>query len=130
MESTQGYSPDTSDLNMLYTSLNWGQKGSVAQSVVKNPNVPRAFFDEKYRINKDPAGYYDTLKIESALPSGQYVPLLQSLICELAFKVMNALACQFDKVWDESWQRLVENHLNEVLDERRLVRCQQEVMSF
>jgi|LSQX01.2.fsa_nt_gb putative aldouronate transport system substrate-binding protein len=114
----QGYSPDTSDLNMLYTSLNWGQKGAVDQSVVKYPTVPRAFFDEEYRINKNPAGYYDTLKIESALPSDQYVPLLQSLICEFAFKVMNAPKGQFEKVWNESWQKMVENHLNEVLDER------------
>jgi putative aldouronate transport system substrate-binding protein len=114
----KGYSADPSDLDMLYTSLNFGEEASLDQKCAGSPNVPREFFKSEYETNSNPKGYYHPVKIGSALPSDQYVPLLQSLICEFAFKVISAPEGQFDKVWNESYQKLLENHLQDVLDER------------
>ena len=46
------------------------------------------------------------------------MPLLQSLIVEFVFKVMSAPEGKFDEVYDKEYQILVDNHLQEVLDER------------
>ena len=54
----------------------------------------------------------------SALETDQYVPLLQSLIVEFVFKVMSAPEGKFDEVYDKEYQTLVDNHLQDVLDER------------
>ena len=46
------------------------------------------------------------------------MPLLQSLIVEFVFKVMSAPEGKFDEVYDKEYQTLVDNHLQDVLDER------------
>jgi hypothetical protein len=113
-----GYTPNINDLIMLYTTFYFGDEADISSSMSKYPNVPREYFEEMIKVNRNPAGMYDSYKIPTSLKSDQYVPLLQSLICEFAFKVMCAPEGQFDKVWDDSYKKLVDNHLNDVLSER------------
>ena len=56
--------------------------------------------------------------IGSALKTDEYVPLLQTLIVEFVFKCMNAPEGKFDEVYNTEYQILLDNHLQEVLDER------------
>ena len=46
------------------------------------------------------------------------MPLLQTLIVEFVFKVMCAPEGQFEEVYEKEYQILLDNHLQEVLDDR------------
>ena len=99
----------------------WGNYPTTIDELIEsymlsNPELPYDVAAGKKTIQYQ--NYYHKELIGGALASDEYVPLLQTLIVEFAFKVMNAPAGQFDKVWDAEYQILLDNHLQEVLDER------------
>jgi putative aldouronate transport system substrate-binding protein len=99
----------------------WGNYPTTIEELIdaymlSNPELPEDVAAGKRTIQYQ--NYYHKALIGGALKSDEYVPLLQTLICEFAFKVMNAPEGQFDAVWDAEYQILVDNHLQEVLDER------------
>ena len=81
-----------------------------------NPEVPADVAAQKRTVQY--SNYYHSSLIGGALASDEYVPLLQTLICEFIFKVMSAPEGQFDAVYEAEYQILLDNHLQEVLDER------------
>lgn len=114
-----GYPTTLGDFSMLIRSpLFFGEDVYLKNQENSWPGVPTEFFKADFDIRYNKDGYYDPCVIHAALPSDKYVPLLQTLICEFVLKVMNAPEGQFDAVYEEQYQVLLENHLQEVLDER------------
>lgn len=114
-----GYPTTLGDFSMLIRSpIFFGREAYLRNQESAYPEVPAEFFEADFDIRYNKDGFYDMKAIGSALPSDKYVPLLQTLICEFALKVMNAPEGQFDKVYQEQYEILLDNHLQEVLDER------------
>lgn len=70
------------------------------------------------KITSQYSNYYDKALIGTSLPSDQYTSMLDSLIAELVYKCIAAPEGQFDAVYEEQYQILLDNHLQEVLDDR------------
>jgi putative aldouronate transport system substrate-binding protein len=80
------------------------------------PNAPLENLQNMVEIENRNIVTYKT--VPAALASDQYVPLLQGLIFEFVYKVISAPEGQFEQVHDAEWQILLDNHLQDVLDER------------
>ena len=99
----------------------WGNYPTTIEEIVEeyqlaNPEVPADVAEQKRRVQY--SNYYHAAQIGGALPSDEYVPLLQELIVEFVFKCMCAPAGKFDEVYEKEYQILLDNHLQDVLDER------------
>lgn len=114
----RGYAERTSDMNNIRVSFDFGKANYVQNQAASAPNVPAEFFEAKYDIVRDSAKVYHNAAIPGTLETDVYLSGLQTLICEFALKVISAPAGQFEKVWDASYAKLVENHLDDVLNER------------
>lgn len=113
-----GYAERTSDINNIRVNFDFGKANYIENQVASAPNVPEEFFDAKYDIVRNYDRVYDASAIPGTLPSDNYMSGLQTLICEFALKVISAPEGQFEKVWEASYAKLVENHLNDVLNDR------------
>nr|WP_295682146.1 extracellular solute-binding protein [uncultured Lachnoclostridium sp.] len=111
-----GLNPVCGDMNMLMRGFDFGEEASLAANKVAYPDAPEEVLSDYLKVHS--TNYYDPVVITSSLETDQYVPLLQSLICEFVFKVMSAPEGQFDAVYEKEYQKLLDNHLQEVLDER------------
>lgn len=111
-----GLNPSCGDMDMLMRGFNFGFDAKLEAARTAMPNVPEEVMKEKIEIEE--RNYYDPMVIPSALDTDQYVPLLQKLIVEFVFKVMSAPEGQFEQVYEKEYQKLLDNHLQEVLDER------------
>lgn len=111
-----GMTPNSGDSNFLIANFDFEKERLVENFMNSYPGVPREVAEGK--IQSQYSNYYDKCLIPSALETDQYVPLLQSLIAEFVFKVMSAPEGKFDEVYEKEYQILVDNHLQEVLDER------------
>lgn len=114
--AANGSNTNPSDLNFLYSTYAVNEKSLTANYAQKNPELPMEVAEGK--IKSQYSNYYDACVIGGALKSDEYVPLLQTLIVEFVFKCMNAPEGQFDAVYEKEYQILLDNHLQEVLDER------------
>lgn len=106
------------DLDMLTRTPFFGKKNFLENRKGEFPKVPMEYFEAEFDIRYDKSRYYDAYTIGAALPSDQYVPLLQTLIVEMVFKVMNAPEGKFEEVYAEQYKKLLDNRLQQVLDER------------
>lgn len=111
-----GSSTNPSDLNFLYSTYAVNEPALAKNYALANPELPMEVVEGK--IASQYSNYYDACLIGGALKTDEYVPLLQTLIVEFVFKCMNAPAGQFDAVYEKEYQVLLDNHLQEVLDER------------
>ena len=111
-----GLSPNLSDSNFLYSNFDFEKDSLVENFMTSYPDVPQDVAEGKIACQY--SNYYDKCLIPAALKTDQYVPLLQTLIVEFVFKCMNAPEGQFDQVYEQEYQILLDNHLQEVLDER------------
>ena len=106
------------DLDMLTRTPFFGKENFLENRKGEFPHVPMEYFEAEFDIRYDKARFYDAYLIGAALPSDQYVPLLQSMIVEMVFKVMNAPEGKFEEVYAEQYKKLLDNNLQQVLDER------------
>ena len=106
----------SNDSNLLRANFAFEEDMLVRNYKLSKPDVPEDVAEDLIRIQY--SNYYDKCLIPAALETDQYVPNLQSLICEFVLKVMAAPEGKFDEVYDKEYQILVENHLQDVLDER------------
>lgn len=113
-----GYAERTSDMNNTRVSFDFGKANYVQNQSASAPNVPAEFFGAKYDIVRNSDKLYHNSAIPGTLPSDNYLSGLQTLICEFALKVISAPKGMFDEVWDASYVKLVENHLEDVLNDR------------
>ena len=113
-----GYAERTSDMNNLRVSFDFGKENYVQNQVKSAPNVPEEFFSAKYDIVRNKDGLYHNSAIPGTLSTDVYLSGLQTLICEFALKVISAPEGKFEEVWEASYAKLVENHLEDVLNER------------
>ena len=97
-------------------SFNQHMSGIIVDHQISNPEVPAEVAAGKKTSQY--SNYYHTAQIGGALPSDEYVPLLQELIVEFVFKCMCAPEGKFDEVYEKEYQILLDNHLQDVLDER------------
>ena len=111
-----GMTYSSNDSNLLRANFAFEEDMLVRNYKLSNPDVPEDVAEDLIRIQY--SNYYDKCLIPAALETDQYVPNLQSLICEFVLKVMAAPEGKFDEVYDKEYQILVENHLQDVLDER------------
>ena len=111
-----GTSGDPGDNNFLYTNFDWEYESIVDGWKLSDPEVPVEVIEGKFESQYN--HYYDKMLIPAALASAEYVPLLQELIVKFVFKCMTAPEGQFDAVYEKEYQVLVDNHLNDVLEER------------
>ncbi len=105
-----------SDICFLYSNFEGNKKYLVSNFMKSNPGVPEDVAEGK--IASQYSNYFDKALIGSALPSAEYVPNLQSMIPDLVFKCIAAPEGQFDAIYEAEYQKLLDNHLQEVLDER------------
>lgn len=113
-----GYAERTSDMNNIRVNFDFGLENYIKNQVASAPNVPEEFFAAKYDIVRNSDKIYHNAAIPGTLETDVYLSGLQTLICEFAMKVISAPEGQFEKVWNSSYQKLVENHLEDVLNER------------
>ena len=111
-----GLSKSSGDSNFLHANFAFQEENLVANFMASNPDVPQEVAEGRTRVEY--SNYYDKCLIPASLKTDEYVPLLQTLIVEFVFKCMNAPEGQFEKIYEEEYQVLVDNHLQEVLDER------------
>ena len=111
-----GTSGNPSDSNFLVTNFEFEMDKKVDNWLASTPHAPKDVIEHK--VESQYSNYFDKCLIGSALKTDEYVPLLQTLIVEFVFKCMNAPEGKFDEVYDAEYQILVDNHLQEVLDER------------
>lgn len=111
-----GLNPVCGDMDMLMRGFDFGPEAKLESNKKAYPHVPEDVL--KGMMDIQGSNYYDPMVIPSALESDQYVPLLQKLIVEFVFKVMSAPEGKFEQVYEQEYQKLLDNHLQEVLDER------------
>lgn len=111
-----GLNPTCGDMNMLMRGFDFGPEAKLEANKTAYPDVPEEVLQGMIDIQG--SNFYDPAVIPSALETDQYVPLLQKLIVEFVFKVISAPEGQFDKVYEKEYNKLLDNHLQEVLDER------------
>ena len=111
-----GLSKDLGDSNFLYANFEFEKDRLVDNYMINYPEVPRDVAEQAMETQY--SNWYDKCLIPAALETDQYVPLLQTLIVEFVLKCMNAPEGQFDQVYEQEYQILLDNHLQEVLDER------------
>lgn len=112
----KGLPTSPNDLDMLRRGFDFGAEQRMKNYKNTWPDAPQDVLDAYEKISY--SNFYDPAIIPSALSTDQYVPLLQTKICEFVFKCMNAPAGQFDSVYQKEFDVLVQNHMQEVLDER------------
>lgn len=100
----------------MRTSFNFEVDKLETQYKNKYPYVPADVAEAK--VASQYSNYYDKAMIGTALPSDQYVPLLDEKIVELVYKCIAAPEGQFEEVYEAQYKILLENHLQDVLDER------------
>ena len=111
-----GTSSNPSDNAFLWTNFDFEADKLVENYQKSNPEVPADVVEGK--IASQYSNYFDKKMIPEALASDEYVPNLQELIVNFVFKCMSAPEGQFDAVYEKEYQTLLDNHLQEVLDER------------
>ena len=111
-----GTSSNPSDNCFLYANFDIMEDSLLDTYKAAHPNVPENVAEE--RNTSRYSNYYDRCLIPTALDSDEYAPLLQTLIVEFVFKCMSAPEGQFDQVYEQEYQILLDNHLQDVLDER------------
>ena len=111
-----GTSSNPGDNCMLWGNFDTTLETIIEEYQISNPEVPAEVAAGKKTSQY--SNFYHTAQIGGALPSDEYVPLLQELIVEFVFKCMSAPAGKFDEVYEKEYQILLDNHLQEVLDER------------
>ncbi|MCR5310587.1 MAG: extracellular solute-binding protein [Lachnospiraceae bacterium] len=111
-----GTTTDAGDNAFLISNFEFEFNNLVKNLEATHPEIPHDVVVQKYASQY--SNYYDKMLIGAALSTDEYVPNLQTLICEFVFKVIQAPEGQFEKVYQEEYQILLDNHLQEVLDER------------
>jgi putative aldouronate transport system substrate-binding protein len=104
------------DFNMLMRGYDFGNQQRLDSLKVEAPKAPEDVLQQYLDIAY--SNYFDPESIPSSLKCDQYVPLLQTMIVQFVSKVMLAPEGQFDAVYDQEYKILLDNHLQEVLDER------------
>ncbi len=105
-----------SDIDFLYSNFEGNFKYLIPNFVEDYPGVTEEV--AKGKIESQYSNYFDKALIGAALKTDEYVPNLQSMIPEFVFKCISAPEGKFDEVYKAEYQKLVDNHLQEVLDER------------
>lgn len=111
-----GTTPNPSDSGFMINNFAYEFDNLVPNFLASNPAVPEDVAEGKYASQY--SNYFDACTISSVLPTDEYVPLLQTLIVEFVFKCMSAPEGKFDEVYEQEYQILLDNHLQEVLDAR------------
>ncbi len=106
----------TGDICFMYSNFKINEKNLVSDFMTKYPGVPEDVAEGV--IASQYSNYFDKCLIGSSLKNDEYVPNLQSMIPDLVFKCIAAPAGQFDAVYEAEYQKLVDNHLNDILEER------------
>ena len=113
-KGTHGQQQDVG--GFMRTSFPIEKETILERYIVNHPDVPVDVCEGK--VKSQYSNYYDKELVGAALPSDQYVSLVDNMIVELVYKCMAAPEGQFDAVYEAEYQRLLDNHLQEILDER------------
>ena len=111
-----GTSSNPGDNGFMWGNYPTSLETLIADYQASNPEVPADVAAQKKTVQY--SNYYHSSLIGGALKSDEYVPNLQTKICEFIFKVMSAPEGKFEEVYAAEYQILLDNHLQEVLDER------------
>lgn len=111
-----GTTPNPTDNGFLIVNFQYEYDDLVNNFLASRPGVPADVAEGK--IASQYSNYFEAAAITSILPCDEYVPLLQTLIVEFVFKCMNAPEGKFDEVYEQEYQILLDNHLQDVLDDR------------
>ncbi|MBR2037303.1 MAG: extracellular solute-binding protein [Lachnospiraceae bacterium] len=111
-----GTSSNPGDNGFMWGNYPTSLEDLIVEYQKSNPEVPADVAAQKRTVQY--SNYYHSALIGGALKSDEYVPNLQTLICEFIFKVMSAPEGKFEEVYAAEYQILLDNHLQEVLDER------------
>ena len=111
-----GTSSNPTDNGFLWGNFEYATKSFLEDYMASNPEVPQDAAES--RVEHRYSGFYHTVAPTDPLEADQYSALLNELIVEFVFKCMCAPEGQFDKVYEEGYQLLLDNHLQDLLDER------------
>ena len=111
-----GLTAQGGDICFMYSNFPFERDVLAKNFVAIHPKVPLDVAKQKYDIQY--SNYFDKRLIPAALDSDEKAVLLQSLIIEFVFKVITAPAGKFEEVYNAEYQKLVNNGLNDVLNDR------------
>lgn len=111
-----GTSADPSDNGFLWGTLSYKKPMLLDSLKASRDYVPEDV--QESIVNIRYSGYYDVPTISDPLDADQYSALLNQLIVEFVFTCMCAPEGEFDAVYEEAYQVLLDNHLQDLLDER------------
>jgi len=111
-----GTSTSPSDNSFLWSTFDFEKENLLNSYIAGHPSVPTDVAEQ--RIASRYSNFYDAQLIPDALESDTYAAGLQSLIVEFVFRCMCAPEGKFDEVYEAEYAKLVENHLEEVLNDR------------
>ena len=111
-----GTSSNPSDNAFLWCNYEKSQEELLEEYRVNYPDIPDdarvSAIEHQYN------GFYHRVGIADPLDEDQYAPLLNELIVEFVFQCMCAEEGQFEAVYEAGYQKLVDNHLNDLLEAR------------
>ena len=111
-----GTSGDPSDNSLLWGNYSYKTKTFLEDYMASNPEVPQDAAES--RIEHRYSEFYHCATPTEILDADQYSALLNELIVEFVFNCMCAPEGQFDAVYEAQYQVLLDNHLQDLLDER------------
>lgn len=111
-----GTSSNPGDNNLLWSNYEFEVDQLADKIKASNPNVPDDVNEASayHRYNE----YYHRVGIGAPLEADEFAPLLNELIVEFVFKCIVAEEGTFEQVYEQGYQKLVDNGLNQLLEQR------------
>ena len=111
-----GTSSSPGDNKLLWSNFPMTMEERLAQQIASNPDVPTEVTEGSvYHQYND---LYHRAYLNEGVPADENAPLLNELIVQFVFKCIVAEEGQFEKVYADGYQKLLDNGLQELLDQR------------
>ena len=111
-----GTSSSPGDNKLLWSNFPMTQEELLEQQLLSNPDVPAEVTEGSvYHQYND---LYHRAYLNEGVPADKNAPLLNELIVEFVFKCIVAEEGQFEQVYADGYQKLIDNGLQDLLDQR------------
>ena len=111
-----GTSSSPGDNKLLWSNFERDEKFLLDNFKASNPEVPEDVAEAK--IQHQYNEFYHRVGLSDPLEADQFAPILNELIVEFVFKCIVAEEGQFETVYTEGYQKLIDNGLQDLLDQR------------
>ena len=111
-----GTSSSPGDNKLLWSNFERDEKFLLDNYKASNPEVPEDVAEAKiyHQYNE----FYHRVGLSDPIEADQFAPILNELIVEFVFKCIVAEEGQFEQVYADGYQKLIDNGLQDLLDQR------------